>query len=198
MTSADADRLPPYDTASRLIHLLLAASGIAALLTGDLADDYKRAAHTGFDVHAWLGLSLAAALGARLVWGVVGPRAMRFAAWVPFTAERLRRVLEDGAGLLRFRLPERAGHEGLAGLVQTAGLLAFLWMAATGTLLFVYLEPGQRATGWLDVLKDAHEAGESILYVYLVLHVGAVVVHSVAGRPVWRRMAPWAGKANSR
>jgi hypothetical protein len=26
---------------------------------------------------------------------------------------------------------------------------------------------------------------------YVALHAGAVLIHSLAGDPVWRRMAPW-------
>jgi hypothetical protein len=71
------------------------------------------------------------------------------------------------------------------------GLAAFLWMAAGGAALFAYLEPGARATGWVRAVKELHEAGEPVVIAYLALHVGAVVAHSLAGHPVWRRIVPW-------
>ncbi len=40
-----------------LVHLGLAVCGIAALLTGLLADDYKRMEHLGFTVHSWIGMA---------------------------------------------------------------------------------------------------------------------------------------------
>ena len=75
---------------------------------------------------------LAAALGLRLLWGLAGPRGVRFAEWVPYTGQQFRYVTEDLRSILRFRLPHRATHDGLAGLVQAFGLLSFAWMAATG------------------------------------------------------------------
>jgi cytochrome b len=178
-----------YDRATRLIHFLLAALGIAAIVSGQFAGDYRRAAHPGFDIHKWVGAAMGAVLLARLAWGLTGPRDVRFSSWLPVTAPRLARALDDVRELLRFRLPvHEAGHEGLAGVVQAAGLLAFAWMAVTGALLFGWLEPGVRAAGWLRVVKELHEGGQAVLLTYLTLHVGAVAANAFAGRPLWRRM----------
>jgi cytochrome b len=178
-----------YDAATRLIHLLLALLGIAALISGQFAGDYRRAVHTGFDVHRWIGIAMAAVLAARIVWGLVGPTAVRFAAWLPVTPARLQLCVADIVELVRLRLPVREGHEGLAGFIQAIGLAAFLWMAASGALMFAFLEAGVRATGWLRTVKELHEGGQVVAIAYVVLHVGAVLVHSLAGHPVWKRMA---------
>jgi cytochrome b len=180
-----------YDPATRLIHVLLATVGIAALVSGQFAGDYRHAVHVGFDVHRWIGIVLAVVLGARLVWGFIGPAGVRFVQWLPVTPTRLRAVRDDVGALLRLRLPAREGHEGIAGCVQAIGLGAFVWVAATGTLMWIYLEPGARATGWLHTVKELHEAGQPVLLAYLAVHVGAVVAHSIAGHPVWPRMALW-------
>jgi cytochrome b len=178
-----------YDAATRLIHLLLALLGIAALVSGQFADDYRRALHTGFDIHRWIGIAMASALAVRIVWGFVGPSTVRFAQWLPVTPARLRSCAADVADLLRLRLPMREGHDGLAGLIQAIGLAAFAWMAATGTLMWIYLEPGTRATGWLHTVKELHEGGQVVAIAYVTLHAGAVLAHSLAGHPLWRRMA---------
>ena len=177
-----------YDAATRVIHFLLALLGIAALVSGQFAGDYRRAVHVGFDVHRWIGIAMAAALAARVAWGLIGPSAVRFLQWLPVTAARWRLCAEDFRALLRLRLPMREGHEGIAGLIQAIGLATFAWMAATGTLMWLYLEPGVRATGWLRAVKELHEGGQPLAIAYVVLHAGAVLVHSLAGHPVWRRM----------
>jgi cytochrome b len=187
--SSAAGATAVFDAPTRLIHLALALLGIAAVVSGQFAGDYRNAAHTGFTVHRWIGIGMGAALLARTLWGLAGPRAVRFSQWLPVTRARLSVALQDIVLLGRLQLQERESHEGLAGLVQTVGLLAFLWMAATGAILFAYIEPGARATGWLRAVKELHEGGQAVVLAYLVLHIGAVVVHVLTGRPIWRRMA---------
>jgi cytochrome b len=181
----------PYDFPTRLIHFLLAALGVAALVSGQFAGDYRRPAHPGFDIHREIGLATAVAIALRLVWGLVAQGEARFSRWVPFTRERLRLAWQDVRDLARLRLPQRAGHAGLSGLVQALGLLAFLWMAATGSVLYAFLEPGARVSGWLGAVRELHEGGQAAVLTYLFLHVGAVIAHAIAGESLWRRIAPW-------
>jgi len=153
----------PYDPASRLIHLLLALLGIAAVVSGQFAGDYFKRPHLGFDLHRWIGLAAGAALLLRAGWGLAGPAPMRFSRWFE-------------------------SHERLPGVVQAIGLAAFTWMGVTGALLFAFLDPGVRSAGWLRAVKELHEGAEPVVLGYLGLHVGAVIAHSLTGRPVWRRM----------
>lgn len=176
------------DVVTRVLHLALVVFGVAAWLSGDLADDNGRAASLGFILHSWLGIAASAAVGLRLAWGLIGPRTARFSSWLPVTRERLQLVLEDFRTLLRFRLPERPAHQGLAGVVQSFGLIVFAWAAATGSVLFFSLEPGVRPGRWLDFIKELHEVGETLIPVFLAIHVGATIAHALAGDASWRRM----------
>lgn len=176
------------DVVTRLLHLALVGFGLAAWLTGDLADEYEHGASLGFTIHSWLGNSASAAVGLRVAWGIVGPRSARFSSWLPVTRDRLRLVVEDLYTLLRFRIPERAPHQGLAGIVQGVGLLIFAWVAATGSMLFFTLEPGARPGPWLDLVKDFHEVGETLIPAFLAVHVGATIAHALAGDQRWRIM----------
>ena len=171
-----------------LIHLGLLAFGLTAWLTGFLADDYKRIVHPGLTVHSWLGMGLATFAGLRLITGIIGPRSVRFLRWMPFTPARIKLVMEDIAGLLKFRMPDRPTHQGLAGLVQTFGLLAFFFMATTGAYLYFFLEPGQKAHGFLHDIKELHELGVALVPAFLSLHVGAVIMHALRGNHIWRKI----------
>lgn len=171
-----------------LVHLGLLVFGISAALTGLMAEDYKKIEHLGFTIHSWLGMGLAAFAGLRLTTGILGPRSVRFARWMPFTASRIRLVLEDLAGLLKFRMPDRPTHQGLAGLVQTFGLAVFFLMAATGAYLYFFLEPGQKARGFLHDVKELHEIGVVLIPLFLSLHAGAVAMHALRGNHIWRKI----------
>lgn len=176
------------DVVTRLLHLALAAFGISAWLSGDLSDYEERSASLGFILHSWLGIAASSAVGLRIIWGLIGARGARFSTWVPVTRERWRLVLEDLGTLLRLRLPERPARQGLAGVVQSFGLIVFAWSAATGSVLFFSLEPGVRPGAWLDLLKELHEAGETLIPAFLAVHLAATVVHALAGDTRWRRM----------
>ena len=67
-------------------------------------------------------------------------------------------------------------------------LLTFTWMALTGSLMFFYIRPGQKAGGLLHSTMEIHEIGEGLIPVFLVLHVGAFLLHALAGRHKWRKV----------
>jgi cytochrome b len=169
-------------------HFGMMLFGITAWLTGDAADDHKKYEHFWFTMHSWIGMGLVSSLSLYIVYCTFGPRESRFSNWVPCTKERLLMVRQDIAGLLMFRLPERPSHQGLAGLVQFFGVLIFAGMAVTGALMFFLLEPGSKARGLVHIIEEVHEAGEFLIPLYLSIHVGAVLLHSITGHPVWKRI----------
>ena len=179
------DRL---DAGTRLLHLGLACFGLLAWGTGWLADDYKELRHSGFTIHGWIGIGTAVFLGLRLLYGIIGPRPVRFWNWVPVTPGRVRLVMEDLRGLLRFQLPDREPRQGLAAVVESLGLAIFLFLSGTGIALFLYLEPGMKARGTMHFVKELHEAGEILLPFFIGIHAGAVLLHALAGKHLWRRM----------
>ena len=183
--SSKNDELGPF---AIFIHLGLLMFGLSAAATGLLADDYKHIKHPGFTIHRWLGIGLAFFAGLRLITGVIGPRSVRFIRWMPFTQARIKLVIEDIRGLFAFRMPDRPAHQGLAGLVQTFGLIVFFFMAATGTYLYFFLQPGQKAYSLLHDVKELHEAGLFLIPVFLSMHAGAVLLHALRGNHIWRKI----------
>jgi cytochrome b len=161
---------------------------LLAWASGQFANDYKRVTHVGYSIHEIVGIGFALALAIRILIGLLGPDRARFSAWFPFGTDNLRLVIDDLRGLGRLRFPERAPHEGLAGLVQFLGLLVFALIASSGTVMAFYLQPGARATGWLVSLKDIHEAAQVLIPVYLGLHAGGALVHALLGQDLWREM----------
>ena len=173
-----------YPTYAKLIHLGLAFFGVAAFLTGELAED--GGASTGYLLHSYLGLSLACMVVIRILIGLTPSQALSFNDWSPFSKQQWKFALEDLRTSLGLKVPERDRHQGLAGLTQVFGLLVFFWMSLTGTTLFM-LGSGVESE-LVEFVEEVHEVGESLIPLYLVLHVGAVILHTLCGKPIWKRM----------
>ena len=173
-----------YPWYARVLHLGMAGFGIAAFLTGEFAENGSNS--LGYLLHAYLGLSLATFMLLRLLQGLIGSGPLQFSSWSPISRHQWQLTLQDIGSLLRFQIPERGMHEGLAGLTQAFGIIIFSWMGATGTVLF--LLGGGPESNLFEIVEEIHEVGEALIPLYLILHVGSVLMHSLAGNPIWRRM----------
>ncbi len=173
-----------YPLHARIIHAGLALFGIAAYLTAEGAEHSDGG--FGYQLHAYLGLTLMAFIVLRVIRGYTGSADIRFKSWSPFSKSQWLRAVEDVKNLLQFKLPERGMHEGIAGLVQAFGLIIFTWMGITGTALYFIDE---KTNGTLfEIFEETHEVGEVLIPLFLLLHVGAVIAHSLVGKPNWTKM----------
>jgi cytochrome b561 len=169
---------------ARLLHAGIAIFGVAAYLSAELAE-HAEGDSTGYLIHAYLGLSLMSVLAIRHMAGYGSRGVMGFKGWFPFSRRQFRLAVEDVGQLLQLKLPYRSAHQGITGVVQAAGLLIFMWMAMTGTGIYFL---GGAASGYGEILEELHEVGEGLVPLYLLLHVGSVLLHSMAGTPVWQKM----------
>ena len=179
-----SDEKTIYPTYAKVIHLGLAFLGIAAFLTGELAED--GGASLGYLLHSYLGLSLASIVFIRILMGFTSSQILSFKGWSPFSKQQWKFALEDLHTLLSLKVPERDSHQGLAGLTHAFGLLVFLWMSLTGTTLFI-LGSGVESDVF-EFVEEAHEVGESLIPLFLALHLGAVLLHTLCGQAIWKRM----------
>lgn len=173
-----------YPTYAKIIHLGLAIFGIAAYLTAELAEDGST--NFGYLLHAYLGLSLTSFIVIRIIIGAFSSNTLSFKSWSPFSRQQWQLALLDFKSLLKFQIPEHDHHQGLAGMTQAFGLIVFTWMAATGTGLFILDTGGQSEL--FELIEELHEIGETLIPLYLGLHVGAVILHTLSGNPIWKRM----------
>ena len=184
----------PLDRITRFLHLGLAVFGVWAWVIGSGwigagAADYELPDHFWYTQHMWVGITFSAFLFARIVWGVIGPANARFANWVPWTGARFKFVIDDVRTLLHFQIPDRPVHVGLSGFVEALGLLAFLWLALSGLSNAITITAGVKLTAALPhFIKHWHQIGNVLVPVYLGLHVGATILHSLVGKQVWKKM----------
>lgn len=184
-----ADASVKLDVPTRVLHLGLAVFGTWAWWIGEDAHDYNKPDHSGYTLHMYVGLTFTAFLAARLLWGFIGPRELRFTAWFPWTRERFAKVKADVVALAHFRMPQPVTHRGLNAMVQSLGLVLFTWQGISGTLMAILVVPGEKTQGWLSVVREIHhEWGGVWIPTYLALHVGAAALHALTGKQIWRKM----------
>ena len=173
-----------YPRHARAIHFGLAAFGITAYLTAEFAEAASDS--WGYLIHAYLGFGLGLCIALRLALGFTSSETLSFKDWSPLLLKQWEMALADLKSLLTLNLPERDRHQGLAGLIQAFGLFIFVWMAITGTLLFIIQESTGSVT--FEIIEEAHEIGEGLIPLFLAIHIGAVILHTLTGNPIWKKM----------
>jgi cytochrome b len=152
--------VPVWDAPVRMFHWLLVASFAGAWLTAE-SERWQW-------VHATLGYTMAALVGFRIVWGLVGTRHARFAAFVRGPAAAGRYL----GALLKGRPEQHAGHNPAGALAILALMVLIGVTAASGVA--TYNDLGGE---WLEEL---HEGAANTLLALVIVHVIGVVVGSLA------------------
>ncbi len=165
-----------WDLPVRLFHwtlLVAVTTSVATGLTGGLWQ---------MDLHVVSGCTVLGLVLFRVLWGLVGGRHARFAAFVkgPVT------VVRYAVDFLKGRARHTAGHNPLGGWSVVVLLLALAVQAGTGLFanddifvegpLFKYAgkELSDRLTAW-------HHWVSNLMYGLVALHVAAVVLHWARG-----------------
>lgn len=120
-------------------------------------------------VHVTLGYTLAGLVGARLVWGIAGPRSARFASWI----SRLR-PLKHWHSVRKFA--------DLASLWPALGMLAIIGIllaavASVASGIALYQEWGGQA--WEDALEELHELAGNAMLFFVLLHLAMLTLNAV-------------------
>lgn len=168
---------PVWDPLLRLFHWALAAAVTAGWLLG-------RFGPLQMTWHFWLGYAVCGLLAFRLVWGIIGPRTARFAAF----------VRGPGAVLAYLRtLPARQasplrGHNPLGGWSVVAMLLVMAAQVVTGLTMdpedYINTGPlaGYVSAGWNRQAVSLHGLLGNVLLGLVALHVAAILYYRL-----WKR-----------
>lgn len=151
---ASGGKVLVWDLPVRVFHWLLAASFAGAWLTAE-QEGWRL-------LHVTLGCTVLALAVLRLVWGIVGSRHARFAAFV----RGPRAVASYLGGLARGKPQHYLGHNPAGGLAIVALLALAITAAATGLATYTLG----------DAWEEVHETLANLMLGLVGVHVAAVVV----------------------
>lgn len=204
--------IPPrrWDPIVRITHWSIALAVLAnAVFTEE-----------GSAPHVWVGYGLAAVLGLRLLWGLVGPAEARFAAFRPSPRKALAHLRDIGTGKVTFH----RSHNPLGALMVYAIWGCLLTIIASGMAMAgappwtaETRDHEQRSVAVADrgeaheeegeeagekpgrdredgPLGEIHETAANLLYLLVLLHLAGVLFETRrSGRQVLVAMAPLGG-----
>ncbi len=172
-----SDAVPVWDRFVRLFHWSLVAAVLVALTTSLILPP------TWVRLHIIAGVSAVTLVGARIVWGFLGPTYARFSSFVPMPSEAVAHI----RALRRGAAEPHAGHNPLGGAMIVALIAVVLALGLTG----VIAEAGILKTGPLAFLTTfaAGSAARAVhtiiawgLIGLIVLHLGGVLFESLRSR----------------
>lgn len=186
MDSVNYRRLKTYDPLLRLIHWALVIA-ILFLFATELASDLFAkgpAREAIWQAHVYSGFGLAATLGLRLLWGIVGARHARWSDfWHP--AVWLKRQKADTNAF---------GHDQWASLAYLGLYAVLLVMVATGFIAAAgYFDLGPLAgrgitKEWAHDYKEIHELAANLILAFILVHLGALIFHERRSAPMAQAM----------
>lgn len=181
-------RIPVWDLFVRFGHWILASAFLVAYFT---EDDLMT-------VHAWAGYLTGAVVVVRILWGFIGSPHARFRDFL-YTPRQAWRYLLD---LLRGRAERHLGHSPAGAMMVYALLLGVLLTGISGVMVYAYEEQAGPLAGVVashydglsgkarkrafdraeDFWEETHEVTANLTLLLMFLHVGGVLLASLAHR----------------
>lgn len=185
-------RAKVYDGFLRLIHAWNGVVSLSLLISGWIAQNSEVGQFRDglWHLHIRAGYLLAGGLGARLIWGVFGPRHAKWSAlWHPRTWLEVLRTRKASA-------PSRFGHDPFASLAYLGVYATLAIQVLTGFLLGgIEHGRGPLAESWYDemawqpLLLSTHEVAAYFIAAFVLVHLVAMALHEAREkRPIVQSM----------
>lgn len=171
------ERVRLWDPAIRIFHWALLICVVAAWGLGKFGPDIMT-------LHFYFGYAVAALLGFRLIWGLVGPKAVRFTHFIyspKTTLSYASKIMERKPSYWR-------GHNPVGAMAVFALLGVLIAQVATGLMGdpddYINVGPLASYVGYdnASLAIDIHETLASILLILVIIHVAAVAFYKL-----WKR-----------
>jgi cytochrome b len=188
LSSSERPEVLIWDRFVRYGHWLIAGGFLVAYLT---EDDL-------LTVHVWAGYLVGAVVCLRVVWGFIGSKHARFRDFL-YSPRQALSYLND---LVRRRAKRYVGHSPAGAVMVYALLVALLATTVSGLLVYAYdkhegplagvvakqyvgmtNEERDRASESVEEFwEETHEVLANLTLALVVLHVGGVILSSLAHR----------------
>jgi len=209
-----------YAQPIRILHSLLAIAMLAQLAVGELMDvpgmmdeaeeaslliptAYAHAGHAGvivpvtagFEVHEFLGLTIAGLLLIRLLLAFSSVPGAGWRGLFPWLSSDGRKtLLSEGAaqasGWVKGKLAPPEEGETVARAVHGLMLLSASGIAVAGVALFFGWNEHGRQTELMEIVGETHELLVGIFEALLAAHILAVILHQKQGHNILARIRP--------
>jgi cytochrome b len=165
-----AQTIRVWDPLVRIFHWSLVAFFAIAFVT---EDDWM-------DLHLVAGYSVAALIGFRLVWGVIGTHYARFTQFVKSPST----VIDYLRRMATFRVPHYLGHNPAAGAMIVALIISIILVSLSGMSIIAAEGSGPLADTFFAAfnahwMEEIHEFLANFTLMLVGLHVAGVVVSSL-------------------
>lgn len=176
-----------WDLPVRLFHWTLVVGVLASYVSSRLGPEY-------FRLHLAAGYLVTVLVAFRLLWGLFGTRHARFANFV----RGPRAIRQYGAGLLRGRPPQHAGHNPLGALMVLALLATLFVQAASGLFSNDEIFNTGPLYAWVSEefslqLTSVHKLLFNWIAAAILIHLLAILAHRWLARENLIR-AMWTGR----
>jgi cytochrome b561 len=186
---------------TRMLHLLVAAAIVLQLADSQLMRVPRPGRLTtgseaaAFTLHEYAGLASMAIIALFWLWMLVRRHETSLGLLFPWFSRQRLTGLQDDMMLhvrcaARLTLPEPEHSVALSSALQGAGLVVALIMAATGTIGYVLWTKGTAMTGLAAVVFEVHGTLANVMWGYVIVHVGAALLHELLGHRMLRRISP--------
>jgi len=149
-----------------------------------------------FEMHEIVGMTLFTVVVLHILWSTTksgGGLGRLFPYFGAGGCGKLVNELKQIPGWLGGKLHENAEDSVLAGAIHGLGMLLILAMGATGSTIFFGMdEVTGQVRGFVHDMKELHEGLGALVWIYLIGHVGMVVLHRLKGHDLLSRISPFA------
>lgn len=149
-----------------------------------------------FEMHEFVGMAVLVVVVLHIIWSASrsgGGLSRLFPYFRAGGCSGLVAELKQVPSWFSGKLHETAEDSVLAGAVHGLGLLLILAMGATGATIFFGMdEVTGHMNSFVHDMKELHEGLGTLVWIYLIGHVGMAALHKMKGHDLLSRISPLA------